>query len=64
MNKNSVDITNFFVLFPDSLNSEESKSRFDHIWRTDHELLCKGVIFPKKTEEVSEILKSLKVTAL
>ena len=57
MNKNSVDITNFLKKFPNSLNSEESKSRFDHIWRTDHELLCKGVIFPKKTEEVSEILK-------
>ena len=57
MIKNSVDIADFILSFSDSLNSEEAKSRYDHIWRTDQELHCKGVIFPKSTEEISQILK-------
>ena len=42
---------------PGSLTSLEAQSRFSHIWKTDEPLICKGICFPKTTQDVSAIMK-------
>ena len=42
---------------PGSFTSQEAKSRFSHIWKTDKPLQCKGVCLPRTTQEVSTIMK-------
>ena len=39
-----------------SLHADEAKSRFFHIWKTEEPLTCKGVCFPRTTEQVATIL--------
>jgi len=41
---------------PGSLTAHEAQSRFSHIWKTDEPLQCKGVCFPKTTQDVSTIM--------
>ena len=55
MSKPSID--ELLAKIPGSLTSLEAQSRFSHIWKTDEILLCKGVCFPKTTQEVSTIMK-------
>ena len=55
MSKPSID--ELLAKIPGSLTSFEAQSRFSHIWKTDEILLCKGVCFPKTTQEVSTIMK-------
>ena len=40
-----------------SLTAHEAQSRFSHIWKTDKPLQCRGVCFPKTTQDVSTIMK-------
>jgi len=40
-----------------SLTAQEAQSRFSHIWKTDEPLQCKGVCFPKTTQDVSTIMQ-------
>ena len=40
-----------------SLTAHEAQSRFSHIWKTDEPLQCKGVCFPKTTQDVSTVMK-------
>ena len=51
------NIDELLAKIPGSLTSIEAQSRFSHIWKTDEALLCKGVCFPKTTQEVSTIMK-------
>ena len=39
-----------------SLHADQAKSRFFHIWKTEEPLTCKGVCFPRTTEQVATIL--------
>lgn len=39
-----------------SLTTQQAQSRFSHIWKTDEPLQCKGVCFPKTTQDVSAIM--------
>ena len=51
------NIDELLAKIPGSLHAHEAQSRFSHIWKTDEPLLCKGVCFPKTTQEVSTIMK-------
>ena len=51
------NIDKLLAKIPGSLTAHEAKSRFSHIWKTDQPLLCKGLCFPKTTQEVSYIMK-------
>ncbi len=51
------NIEELLAKLPGSLTAHESQSRFSHIWKTDEPLQCKGVCFPKNTQEVSNIMK-------
>jgi len=55
MSKPSID--ELLAKIPGSLTSLEAQSRFSHIWKTDEPLQCKGVCFPKTTQDVSTIMK-------
>jgi len=50
-------IDELLAKIPGSLTSMEAQSRFSHIWKTDEPLQCKGVCFPKTTQDVSIIMK-------
>ena len=39
------------------LSDGKEKSRFDHIWKTDIPTNAFAVIFPKSTQQISEIMK-------
>ena len=51
------NIDKLLAKIPGSLTAYEAQSRFSHIWKTDQPLLCKGLCFPKTTQEVSYIMK-------
>ena len=51
------NIDELLAKIPGSLTSIEAQSRFSHIWKTDEALQCKGVCFPKTTQDVSTIMK-------
>ena len=51
------NIDKLLAKIPGSLTAHEAQSRFSHIWKTDQPLLCKGICFPKTTQEVSYIMK-------
>ena len=51
------NIDELLAKLPGSLTAHEAESRFSHIWKTDEPLQCKGVCFPKTTQEVSTIMK-------
>ena len=51
------NIDELLAKIPGSLHAHEAQSRFSHIWKTDEPLQCKGVCFPKTTQEVSTIMK-------
>ena len=51
------NIDQLLAKLPGSLTAHEAQSRFSHIWKTDEPLQCKGVCFPKTTQEVSTIMK-------
>lgn len=55
MSHQSID--ELLAKIPGSLTSLEAQSRFSHIWKTDEPLKCKGVCFPKTTQDVSTIMK-------
>ena len=54
---NHPDIDQLLAKIPGSLTATDAKSRFSHIWKTDEPLLCKGVCFPRTTQDVSSILQ-------
>jgi FAD/FMN-containing dehydrogenase len=54
---NHPDIDQLLTKIPGSLTATDAKSRFSHIWKTDEPLLCKGVCFPRTTQDVSIILQ-------
>jgi FAD/FMN-containing dehydrogenase len=54
---NHPNIDELLAKIPGSLTCVEAQSRFSHIWKTDEALKCKGVCFPKTTQEVSTIMK-------
>ena len=39
------------------LSNGKEKLRFDHIWKTDIPTNAFAVIFPKSTQQISEIIK-------
>jgi FAD/FMN-containing dehydrogenase len=51
------NIDELLAKLPGSLTAHEAQSRFSHIWKTDEPLQCRGVCFPKTTQEVSTIIK-------
>ena len=51
------NIDQLLAKLPGSLTAHEAQSRFSHIWKTDEPLQCKGVCFPKTTQDVSTIMK-------
>ena len=55
MSKPSID--ELLAKISGSLTAQEAQSRFSHIWKTDEPLQCKGVCFPKTTQDVSTIMK-------
>ena len=55
MNRPNID--ELLAKIPGSLNAEQAKSRFSHIWKTDEPLICKGICFPKTTHDVSTIME-------
>ena len=55
MNRPNID--ELLAKIPGSLTAEQAKSRFSHIWKTDEPLICKGICFPKTTQDVSAIMK-------
>jgi FAD/FMN-containing dehydrogenase len=54
MSKPSID--ELLAKISGSLTAHQAQSRFSHIWKTDEPLQCKGVCFPKTTQEVSTIM--------
>ena len=51
------NIDELLAKIPGSFTSIQAQSRFSHIWKTDEALQCKGVCFPKTTQDVSTIMK-------
>lgn len=51
------NIDKLLAKIPGSLTAHEAQSRFSHIWKTDQPLVCKGLCFPKTTQDVSNIMK-------
>ena len=54
---NHPNIDELLAKIPGSLTATDAKSRFSHIWKTDEPLLCKGVCFPRTTQDVSTIMQ-------
>ena len=54
---NHPKIDELLAKIPGSLTAIDAKSRFSHIWKTDEPLLCKGVCFPRTTQDVSTIMQ-------
>ena len=52
-----LSIDELLVKISGSLTAQEAQSRFSHIWKTDESLQCKGVCFPKTTQDVSTIMQ-------
>jgi FAD/FMN-containing dehydrogenase len=55
MSKPSID--ELLAKISGSLTAHQAQSRFSHIWKTDEPLQCKGVCFPKTTQDVSTVMK-------
>lgn len=55
MSKPSID--ELLAKISGSLTAQEAQNRFSHIWKSDEPLQCKGVCFPKTTQDVSTIMK-------
>ena len=51
------NIDKLLAKIPGSLTAHEAQSRFSHIWKTDQPLVCRGLCFPKTTQDVSNIMK-------
>ena len=54
---NHPNIGELLAKIPGSMNATDAKSCFSHIWKTDEPLLCKGVCFPRTTQDVSTIMQ-------
>ena len=55
MNRPNID--ELLAKISGSLTAHSAQSRFSHIWKTDKPLQCRGVCFPKTTQDVSTIMK-------